>query len=838
MVRPADSREPLAPTIAANVDQLHQLLQYVPAAAYLCDEAGLITYFNAHAVEFWGRAPKLRDPVDRFCGSFRLYSADGTPIRHEDCWMALALRLRQSFIGEEIVVERPDGQRVIALAHANPLFDATGALIGAVNILIDITERRAAEQSARFLASIVESSNDAIVSKDLEGRVRTWNAGAERIFGYSAAEAVGQPITMIIPPELHDEERSILQRLRQGEQIEHFETIRVDSRGNRKPISLSISPIRDERGRIIGAAKVARDISAQKAAEAELVALQEELTAQVRDLQQLQQMSLILSTTRELQPILKESLRTASAISGADRSLLSLYDAQRNLLTVGASMGFEDQTARSIAPDHPGIAACIRDRRRVIVEDAAADPENAGRRDALLAAGIRAVHSTPLVTRAGEIIGVLSLEFCAPHRPSPREIGLLDVCARQAVDFIENARLYEQLRAADRRKDEFLAVLAHELRNPLAPLTNSLHIMRLAQDLSPDIESLRGIMETQLQHLVRLVDDLLEVSRITCGKIELRRQEVELASIISTAVETSRPHIEAAAHQLAIQVAPEAVYLDADAMRLAQVVSNLLNNAAKYTPRGGQIWLTAGVEQEQAVIGVRDNGIGISADMLPHIFEMFSQVEQARRQAQGGLGLGLAVARGLVEMHGGTIDARSAGPQRGSQFVIRLPIVRVARPTPVAAAAGEQQRQPLPSRRILIVDDTRVAAHTLGKLLEALGQQVRIAANAGQALAMLATDRPDLVISDIAMPGMDGYELAQRIRRDPDCDEVVLVALTGYGQEEDRRRALAAGFRHHLVKPVGLQSLEQLLMDVPVTGGEPEPEWNRPTEHAVAQTGE
>lgn len=687
------------------------------------------------------------------------------------------------------------------------------------------------EQSVRFLASIIESSNDAIVSKDLEGRIRTWNAGAEHIFGYSAAEAVGQPITIIIPPELHAEERSILKRLRQGERIDHFETVRVDRQGNRKSISLSISPIRDEHGRIVGAAKVARDISLQKAAEAERLALREELTAQVRDLQQLQQMSLKLSTTYDLEPILHESLRTARAICGADRSVLSLYDATRNALTVGASLGFDKQSAPPVEHDQPGIAICLRERRRVVIEDTELDSDCADRREAFAAAGIRAVHCTPLVTRSGDLIGVLSLSFRAPHHPSSREVGLMDVCVRQAVDFIENARLYEQLHAADRRKDEFLAVLAHELRNPLAPLTNSMHILRLAQDLSPSVESLRDIMETQLQHLVRLVDDLLEVSRITCGKIELRRQVVDLASIISTAVETSRPHIESAAHQLAIQVAPEAVSLDADAMRLAQVVSNLLNNAAKYTPRGGQIWLTAGVEQEQAVITVRDNGIGISAEMRPHIFDMFSQVEQSRTKAQGGLGLGLAVARRLVEMHGGTIDVHSVGPQRGSQFVVRLPIVRVARRTPPTPSANDQQRRPIPPRRILIVDDTRVAAHTLGKLLEALGQQVRIAADAGQALSMLADEPPDLLISDIGMPGMDGYELAQRIRRDPDCDRVVLVALTGYGQEEDRRRALASGFSHHLVKPVGLQSLEQLLIELPAAGVETEPE--RVTNRAI-----
>lgn len=526
---------------------------------------------------------------------------------------------------------------------------------GAVDVLVDVTARKAAEDAARLLASIVESSDDAIVSKDLNGRILSWNSGAERIFGYTAAEAVGSHITLIIPPELQTEEQSILDRLRRGERIEHFETWRVDKQGRRKPISLSVSPVRDASGRIVAAAKVARDITAQKAAAA------------------------------------------------------------------------------------------------------------------------------------------------------------------------ENERLYEELREADRRKDEFLAVLAHELRNPLAPLANALHIMRLSDDLGPAVERLRGIMETQVQHLERLVDDLLEVSRITEGKIELRKEPVELASVVRTAVETSRPLIDCARHQLAIQLPPDRVLLDADPVRLAQVVSNLLNNAAKYTNPGGQIWLTAGLEHGLAFVSVRDNGMGISPDMLPRVFELYAQVEQSRSRAQGGLGLGLAVARRLVELHGGTIEAESAGPGCGSQFVVRLPMVEVPRPVigrsqPLPASAPGS----LPRRRILVVDDTRVAAYTLGKLLEALGQEVVVACDADAALDLARSSRPDLIISDIGMPGVDGYELVRQLRRTPGLEHVPIVALTGYGQESDRRRAIAAGFDAHLIKPISIQALQELLESLA------RPDTNRP----------
>jgi CheY-like chemotaxis protein len=388
---------------------------------------------------------------------------------------------------------------------------------------------------------------------------------------------------------------------------------------------------------------------------------------------------------------------------------------------------------------------------------------------------------------------------------------LIDLCARQAVDYIENARLYEQLREEDRRKDEFLAVLAHELRNPLAPISNSLEILRLSDDLSPAIAQVRDIMERQVEHMVRLVDDLLEVSRITRGKIELRKEPVELAAVVRAALETSRPMIEAARHQLAISIHPEPMTLLADAVRLSQVVANLLNNAAKYTEPGGQIWLTARREAGEAVLSVRDTGLGISADMMPKVFDMFAQVDRTLNRSQGGLGIGLTLAKNLVQMHGGRIDVRSEGPGKGSEFIVRLPLAREAAcPTPAGNPPPEAAYD-LPVRRILVVDDTPAAVYTLGKLLQKMGQVVRTADSGATALADVHVVRPDVVISDIGMPNMNGYELASRLRQEPGVKGVTLVALTGYGQESDRQQALDAGFDFHLVKPVSLAALRELL---------------------------
>ena len=815
---------PLQGAPGANGDErFRRLLEKLSAAAYTCDAQGLITYFNRQAEQLWGRAPRLNDPHDRFCGSFRLFAPGGARVDHEQCWMALALRNREDYSGQEIVIEREDGSFATVLANASPLFDDGGQLTGALNVLVDISDRKRAEEAQSRLAAIVESSDDAIVSKTLDGRILSWNGGAERLFGYTASEAIGAPITLIVPPELREEESSILERLRHGERIDHFETVRVAKDGRRIDISLSISPVRDAAGRIIGAAKVARDVTARKEAERNLLAAKDELAAQLADLGRLHEMSLRLSTTLELQPILDETLRTAIAIGGADMGLLAIWDAEADRLVSGARWGFAEEALAALESLASAGAsnACFRERRRIVVEDIAAEPRFETDREAARAAGFRAIHATPVATRRGEVIGVLCAYFRHPHHPAERELRLTDLCARQAADFIENARLYARQREADQRKDEFLATLAHELRNPLAPISNSLHLLRLSGELDPAVARVRDIMERQVAHLVRLVDDLLEVSRITRGKIELRKETIELASIIDGAVETTRPLIDSSAHQLAIAVPPEPITLSADPLRLMQVVANLLTNAAKYTERGGQIWLAARREGDEAVISVRDTGLGIPPEMIAHVFDLFSQVDRTLNRAQGGLGIGLTLARSFVQMHGGSIEAYSDGPGKGSEFVVRIPVLREARRVHAAAPAAPVVPAVLPPRTVLVVDDEPSSAYTLGKLLELMGQCARTASDGAAALAEIEASRPDVIISDIAMPHMDGFEFARRVRANPAFRGVTLVALTGFGQESDRRQAQEAGFDRHLVKPVSIAALQDLLAELPAASPPP-----------------
>ena len=423
-----------------------------------------------------------------------------------------------------------------------------------------------------------------------------------------------------------------------------------------------------------------------------------------------------------------------------------------------------------------------------------------------------------LIGRSGRPIGQIHLTDKPAGAFTEDDEAILVQLAHMASIALENARLYEELREGDRRKDEFLATLAHELRNPLAPIRNSLQIMRLAGADRSTMDDSRAMIERQVQQMVRLVDDLLDISRISRGKMELRRERVELATAIAGAVETSRPLIERMGHTLTVTLPTQPVHLHADLTRLAQVFLNLLNNAAKYSQPGGRIALTAelasgGCEPPDTVIvRVSDTGIGIPADMLPRIFEIFTQVDRSLERSQGGLGIGLTLVKRLTELHGGDIVARSDGPGAGSEFTVRLPILPESADEPEGAAPAAETPA-LPARRILVVDDNRDSADSLTMILEILGNEVHTAYDGVEAVEAATAFRPDLVFLDIGLPRLNGYDAARRIRQLPGGKNVVLVALTGWGQEDDRRRSREAGFDHHLVKPVDPEELARLLAE-------------------------
>ncbi|WP_280150404.1 ATP-binding protein [Piscinibacter sp. XHJ-5] len=492
--------------------QFRRLLEKLPAAAYTCDAQGLITYYNRRAVDLWGRAPALNSAVDRYCGSFKLFASDGTPIAHDCCWMALALRDGKEYNGREIVVERPDGSRLTALAHANPFHDGDGRVFGAVNVLVDITDRK---------------------------------------------------------------------------------------------------------------------------------------------------------------------------------------------------------------------------------------------------------------------------------------------------------RVEEALHLADRNKNDFLAMLAHELRNPLAPIRNGLQIMRMAGVHGTVAADACAMMERQLGHMVRLIDDLLDVSRITKGKVNLQKERVDIATVVQDAVETSRQLIEASGHSLRVSLPDKPVHVHADRTRLAQVFANLLNNSAKYTPAGGRIEMSVRRQGTDVMVSVKDNGTGIQRELLPSIFDAFMQADRSLERSQGGLGIGLSLVKGLVQMHGGSVEARSDGPGTGSEFVVRLSDVIAPEegdPTGLAPVdSGET------AYRILIVDDNVDAAVSLSMMLKLMGHETLTVHDGEAAVEAASSFRPHVVLLDIGLPKLNGYDACRRMRAIAGGEHVVLIALTGWGQDEDKRHSKDAGFNFHMIKPVDPQALHRLL---------------------------
>ena len=376
------------------------------------------------------------------------------------------------------------------------------------------------------------------------------------------------------------------------------------------------------------------------------------------------------------------------------------------------------------------------------------------------------------------------------------------------------SRHEQREREADRKKDEFLATLAHELRNPLAPLRNALHILRLKDSQSPEVVWSRDVIDRQLQQMTRLVDDLLDVSRISRGKIELRRERVELSQLVERAVETSRPLIDQGKHQLIVSIPETPILISADVIRVAQIFSNLLNNAAKFSDPGGQIHLSAEVRDKRVVVRVKDTGIGIPADKLARVFDLFTQVDHSIEKSHGGLGIGLTLVDRLVQLHGGTVSAHSDGIGKGSEFIVTLPLAGApfaqAR-EPIAWAAGGNGRTAGSTRRILIADDNRDAAESLGMMLQLSGNEIRMAFDGVEAVSVAEEFRPDVALLDIGLPGMNGYDVARRIRERAGNSSIVLIAVTGWGQDEHRRRSKDAGFDHHLVKPVAPRVIIDLL---------------------------
>jgi PAS domain S-box-containing protein len=614
-------------------------------------------------------------------------------------------------------------------------------------------------ENSSLLAAIVQSSDDAIIGQSLDGIIRSWNAGAERLFGYSVAEAVGRPLAFLLPVERQAADEAALTRLKIIGRAERFETVFLDKEDQSVDVAVTLSAVRDVTGAAMGVSRIVRDIGDRKRAEAAI----RESEARFR-------------LMADAAPVLIWLSDRTGGCAWFNRSWLEFTG--RSFLEEQG-----DGWTRGVHPDdlERGVAAYLEAFSRH-------EPFMVEYRLRRYDGEYRWLLNTgrPLYDPRGAFIGYIG----------------------SGLDITERRDAAELLQEADRRKDEFLATLGHELRNPLSPIRNGLQILRLSQDPAAR-ERLVGMMERQVDHLVRLVDDLLEVSRISRGKIELRRERVELGPIVHSAIEACRPLLQQEGHELVVDLPSEPVVLDADAVRLVQVVANLVNNAAKYTEPGGSIRVAARLGDGVVELSVLDNGVGIPPEMLPSVFEMFAQVNRTLGRSQGGLGIGLALVRHLVALHGGSVEAHSGGDGKGSEFVVRLPMPKVrARP---AKADGNGAVLAGASRRVLVVDDNADAAESLAQLLALKGHEVRVAYDGLSGVELARAFEPDVVLLDIGMPGLDGYAVARRLREQDGRRGVRLVALTGYGQLDDRRRAQEAGFDDHLVKPPDVATLEQML---------------------------
>jgi len=756
--READAREVLEVTLHSIGD-----------AVFTTDVAGTVTYMNAaaEAATGWSKREAIGQPLETVFHIVNETTRGRVP-------NPVARALREGVVvglADHTVLIRRDGTECPIDDSAAPIKDEHGGVSGCVLIFRDVTAQREIERekqsqllTVRRLASIVESSEIAIVGKRLDGTIETWNAAAERLFGHSADAAVGRHISLVIPPERLAEEDHIIATLKEGRRIEHFETERVRSDGRRVFVSLSVSPIKDEHGRVIGASKMARDVTRERQTEAE-------------------------------------------------RSrLITLIENSKDFI------GIYDLDGTPIFVNHAGLDTAGLDSLEAAHRVSAWDfffPEDLARmRDEFFPAVLQKGHAETEVrfrnfkTGAARWMAYKALTL-RDEAGKPIAIGTVSQDITQRKELEDNLRkLATELSEADRRKDEFLATLAHELRGPLAPLANVLEMWKRSSS-APQMRRARETMERQLGQMVRLVDDLLDLNRITRNRLELRKTRIELATVIAHAVEAARPLIDARRQKFAVTLPKGPCELHADGARLAQVFANLLNNSSKYTDTGGQILMSARLEGDTAVVSVRDTGIGIPPEKLASVFDMFWQVDSAFERSQGGLGIGLTIVKRLVDMHGGTIEARSAGLGKGSEFIVRLP----AGPPTLLASDDVERTEPAPtvSRKILVVDDNVDSAESLATLLRLSGHDALLAHDGVGAIEAAEKHRPDVVLLDIGLPQMNGYEVCRRLRDLPWGNNLVVIAVTGWGQGDEPQKWQEAGFDAHLVKPAQYAALAALL---------------------------
>jgi PAS domain S-box-containing protein len=688
---------------------------------------------------------------------------------------------------------------------------------GLVCYFQDIAERKQAVAAKAYLAAIVDSADDAILSKDLNGVIQSSNASAERLFGYPADELVGRPVRMLIPPDRQSEEDDILTRIRRGERVEHFETVRMTKEGRRLDVALTISPVRDEAGRIIGASKIVRDITALKRSEAERMRLLRETAAVTETLNNV---GAIVASDLDRANVVQAVTDAATELTTAEfgaffYNLVNEHGESYTLYTISGVP--REAFSKFPMPRNTEVFELTFTGTAVVRSpDITMDPRyghNAPHHG--MPTGhlpVRSYLAVPVKGRSGDVIGGLFFGHSGADRFTEQHERLAVGVASWASVALENARMYMSVQEASRIKDDFLASLSHELRTPLNAILGYARMLR-AGIVAPDKkEKAIETIERNATSLTQIVEDVLDISRIVSGKIRLNVQPVEFPAIVQSAVDAITPAADAKGVRIETILDPEAAPVSGDPERLQQVLWNLLANAVKFTNRGGKVQVRLERVNSHLEVAVSDTGIGIAPEFLPHVFERFRQADAGIARERGGLGLGLSIARQLTELHGGTIDVSSGGLNQGTTFRLKIPLMivhplrdDVPRVHP-RSDAGTPRRAVADLRgvSVLAIDDEPDALALVSEVLQAAGARVTTAASAAEALKILDADAPDVVVADLGMPHVDGFQFIDRVRRHHDSRvrDVPAAALTAYARSEDRMKALRAGFQMHLAKPI------------------------------------
>ena len=742
--------------LEASEKKYAELYHFAPVGYFTINRKGIILEANLTGASLLG--------VDRQCLIGKPFPAWCTLESANRLYLHVRRVLKTQQAAKcELTLKRPDGTLIEVQLESVAARDTQGAYTLCHAALSDISERKLAEAS--LLNRVFDYSLDMLCVAGFDGYFKRISPSFERILGWSEAELLSKPLFDFIHPDDREATRRIAQTHEEGQEAIRFENRYLCQDGGYKWISWNAHPIVAEK-LIIG---VARDVTERKQAE----------TA--------------LHESEERFRIAFDGNAVAMALTAPDGKLLRVNEAFCRM------MGYSEQELSRLSFyefTHPDDIAVNRAGLQRMID---------GERPSF--------HMEKrYIRKSGEVIwGDMNTTLVRDADGQPQYM------VTHVQNITESKRAEEDLREADRRKDEFLAMLAHELRNPLAPVRNAIQVLRIAGPSDPVLIRQREIIDRQVTHMARLLDDLLDVSRITRGKISLQKQPLQIVDVLAQAVETATPLIEARRHTLYLALPSDDLRVEADPDRLVQIAGNLLTNAARYTPEGGRIWLKAALENgDEAVIRVCDTGLGIAPEVLPRIFDMFAQADQGLAHSHGGLGIGLTMVKRLVEMHGGNVEARSAGLGQGSEFIVRLPALPAdlapwpAPPPRIAERAG------VPSpRRILVVDDMVDTCASMAELLSLWGHEVRTANDGAAALTAFQEFQPEVMLLDIGMPCIDGFEVARRLRQQRSDRPLMLIALTGYAQESDCLLTQEAGFDHHLSKPVDLDALRDLLTRAP-----------------------